>query len=155
VQPTRDILEAVILRAEHEAGEIGVSVIERILNELHRLDEQFLDEVNWRIPVIIQTLHILRNGEAPNSVTTSQLDPIVHEVDALYDLANRVRSSMMIMFLHSLRSVLFVGTYRKASALAQWFEIVEARVQSLVPMAEQWVNIGRTERADISEILRA
>jgi hypothetical protein len=155
VQPTRDILEAVILRAEHEAGEIGVSVIERILNELHRLDEQFLDEVNWRIPVIIQALHILRNGEAPNSVTASQLDPIVYEVDALYDLANRVRSSMMIMFLHSLRSVLFVGTYRKASALAQWFEIVEARVQSLVPMAEQWVNIGRTERADISEILRA
>ncbi len=38
VQPTRDVLEAVILRAGHEAGEIGVSVIEHILNELDRLD---------------------------------------------------------------------------------------------------------------------
>jgi hypothetical protein len=155
VQPTRDILEAVILRAEHEAGEIGVSVIERILNELHRLDEQFLHDVNRRVPVIIQTLHFLRSGQTPNSVTTSHIDPIVHEVDALYDLANRVQASMMIMFLHSLRSVLFVGAYRKASTLPQWAEMIEARVHSLVPMAEQWVNIGRTERADISDILRA
>jgi len=148
-------LEAVILRAEHEAGEIGVSVIERIINELHRLDEQFLDDVNRRVPVIIQALHTLRSGETPNSVTTSHIDPIVNEVDALYDLANRVQASMMIMFLHSLRSVLFVGAYRKASTLPQWVEMIEARVQSLVPMAEQWVHIGRTERADISEILRA
>ena len=33
--------------------------------------------------------------------------------------------------------------------------MVEARVRTLIPMAEQWVTIGRTERADISEILRA
>jgi hypothetical protein len=28
-------------------------------------------------------------------------------------------------------------------------------VQTVIPMAKQWVNIGRTERANISEILRA
>jgi len=39
--------------------------------------------------------------------------------------------------------------------LRHWQEMVEARVRTLIPMAEQWVNIGRTERADISEILRA
>jgi len=32
VQPTRDVLEAVIMRAGHEAGEISVSVIERIID---------------------------------------------------------------------------------------------------------------------------
>lgn len=42
VQPARDVLEAIILRVEHEAGEIGVSAVERIIKELHRLDEQFL-----------------------------------------------------------------------------------------------------------------
>ncbi len=179
VQPTRDVLEAVILRAGHEAGEIGVTVIERILNESHRLDEQFLEDVNRRVPVIIQALHNLRSRETTDSVTASQLDSIVCEVDALYDLANRVqaamltmflhelraflvcdlanrvKTSMLTMFLHRLRSFLLVNAYRKASTPPQWLEMVEARVQTLIPMAEQWVNIGRTERADIREILRA
>jgi HD-GYP domain-containing protein (c-di-GMP phosphodiesterase class II) len=153
VQPTRDVLEAVILRAEHEAGEIGVSVIKRIINELHRLDEQFLEDVNRRVPVIIQALHNLRSQETTDFGTASQLDPIVCELDALYDLANRVQASMMTMFLHGLRSFLLGSAYRKTSMLPQGLEMVEARVQTLIPMAEQWVNIGRTERADISEIL--
>jgi len=155
VQPTRDVLEAVILRAEHEAGEIGVSVLERILKELNRLDEQFLEDVHRRVPVIVQALHNLPSQETTDSVTASQLDPIMCEVDALYDLANRVQASMMTMFLHGLRSFLLVSACRKASTLPQWLEMVEARVQTLIPMAEQWVNIGRTDRADISEILRA
>jgi len=154
VQPTRDVLEAIILRVEHQAGEIGVSVIEHIINELQIIDEQFLEDVKRRVPVIIQALHNLRSQETTDSVTASQLDPIVCEVDAIYDLANRVQASMMTMCLHGLRSFLPVSTYRKASTLPQWLEMVEARVQTLIPMAEQWVNIGRTERADISEILR-
>jgi len=48
-----------------------------------------------------------------------------------------------------------MNAYRKAPTLPQWLEMVEARVQTLIPMAEQWVNIGRTERAEISKILRA
>jgi hypothetical protein len=155
VQPTRDVLAAVILRAEHEAGETSVSMIERILNELHRLDEQFLDDVNRRVPVIIQALHNLRSQETTDSVTASQLDPIVREVDALFDLANRLQASTTILFLHGLRSLLVVSAYRKASTLPEWLEKVEARVQTLIPMAEQWVDIGQTERTDISEILRA
>jgi hypothetical protein len=178
VQPTRDVLEAVILRAGHEAGEIGVPVIERILNELHKLDEQFLEDVNRRVTVILQALHNVRSQELTDSVTASQLDPIVCEVNALYelanrvhasmmtmfldglrsflsDLANRVHASMMTMFLHGLRSFQPASASNKASTLPQWFELVEVRVQTLIPMAEQWVNIGRTERADISEILRA
>jgi hypothetical protein len=175
VQTTRDVLGAVILRAGHEAGEIGVSVIDRTINELHGLDEQFLEEVNRRVPVIIQALHNLRTQETTDRVTTSQLDPIVYQVDALRELANRVKASVMTMFLDGLRSFLLdlanraqasmflprlrsfllVNAYKKPSMLRQWLEMVEARVRTLIPMAEQWVNIGRTERADISEILRA
>jgi hypothetical protein len=171
VQPTRDVLEAVIRRAGHEAGEIGVSVIERILNELQTLDEQFLEGVNRRVTVIIQALHHVRSQT--DSVTASQLDPIVGEVNALYELANGVQASIMTMFLDRLRSFLLdlanrvqaspfrlrsflhVNAYKKPSTLRPSLEMVEARVQTLIPMAEQWVNIGRTEREDISKILRA
>ena len=173
VQPARDVLEAVILRAGHEAGEIGVSVIERILHELQAHDEQFLEDVNRRVTAIIEALHNLRTQETTDAVTAAQLDPIVREVDALYELANGVQAPVMTMFVDDLRSFLlelvnrvqaskfrvrsflFVNAYKKPSKLRPSLEMLEARMQSLVPMAEQWVNIGRTERADISRILRA
>jgi hypothetical protein len=155
VQPTRDVLEAVILRAEDESGEIEASVIERILNDLDRLDEQFLEEVHRRVPIIVRAIHNLRTHETTDFVTASQLDPVVREVDALHDLASRVQASMMTMFLQGLRSFLLVTAYRKASTLPQRLETVEARMEALIPMAEQWVNIGRIERAAISEILPA
>jgi hypothetical protein len=155
VQPTRDVLEAVILRAEDESGEIETSVIERILNDLDRLDEQFLEEVHRRVPIIVRAIHNLRTHETTDFVTASQLDPVVREVDALHDLASRVQASMMTMFLQGLRSFLLVTAYRKASTLPQRLETVEARMEALIPMAEQWVNIGRIERAAISEILPA
>ncbi|HET9846358.1 MAG TPA: HD-GYP domain-containing protein [Nitrospira sp.] len=171
VQPTRDVLEAVIRRAGHEAGEIGVSVIERILNELQTLDEQFLEGVNRRATVIIQALHHVRSQT--DAVTASQLDPIVGEVNALYELANAVQASIMAVFLDRLRSFLLdlknrvqaspfrlrsflhLNAYKKPSTLRPSLEMVEARVQTLILMAEQWVNIGRTEREDISKILQA
>ena len=175
VHPTRDVLEAVILRAGHEAGEIDVYVIERILKDLQRLDEQFLEDVNQRVPVIIQALHNVRSQQTTGSVTASQFDPILREVDVLYELANRVQASIMTISLDGLRSFirnlenpvqasrllprlrsfLLMNANKKLPTLPQWLEMVEARVQTLIPMAEQWANIGRTERADISEILRA
>ena len=155
VQPTRDVLEAVILMAEHEGGDLEATSIGRILNELNTLDEEFVEEVRKRVPVIIRELHNLRGQETPDFVTATQLDPIVREVDTLHDLAGRVQASMMTMFLQGLRSFLLVTAYRKASMLPQRLEMVEARMQALIPMAEQWVNIGRIERAAISEILPA
>ncbi len=153
VQPTRDVLEAVILRAEREGGVIETSSVWRILNELDSLDEQFLEEIHRRVPVIVEVLNNLRSQGAADFVTASQLDPVIQEVDALHDCASRVQASMMTMFLQGLRSFLLVAAYRKASTLPQRLETVEARIQTLVPMAEQWVNIGRIERAAISEIL--
>ncbi len=175
VQSPRDVLGAVILRGGHEAGEIDVSVIERILNELQGLDEQFLEDVNRRVPIIMQALRHVRTQETTDPVIASQLDSIVGEVDALCELANRVHAPIMTMFLDGLRSFvldlanhvqaskflprlrsfLLVKAYTKPSTLRQRLEMVEARVRTLVPMAEQWVTIGRTERADIREILRA
>jgi hypothetical protein len=103
----------------------------------------------------VRAIHNLRTQETTDFVTASQLDPVVREVDALHDLASRVQASMMTMFLQGLRSFLLVTAYRKASTLPQRLETVEARMEALIPMAEQWVNIGRIERAAISEILPA
>jgi hypothetical protein len=146
-------LEAVIQRAEREADHCDVAGVGRILAELDRLDEEFLQEVRRRVPIISSTLSNLRAQGAMDFVTASQLDPILEQVEALYDLASHVQATMITMFLQGLRSFLMVAAYRKASTLAQRLGTVETRIHALIPMAEQWVNIGRVERSAINDIL--
>jgi hypothetical protein len=86
-------------------------------------------------------------------VTASQLDPVVQQVEALHDIAGSVQAGMITMFLQGLRSFLMVAAYRKAATLPQRLATVETRIQALIPMAEQWVSIGRVERGAIAEIL--
>ena len=86
-------------------------------------------------------------------MTASQLEPIIKEVGALHDASVSVEAGTITMFLQGLRSFLIVASYRKTATLAQRLATVEGRIQALVPMAEQWVSIGRVERAAISEIL--
>jgi len=153
MQPARDVLEAVIQRAEREADHLDVASVGRILIELDRLDEEFVQEVRRRVPIISSILSDLRAQGATDFVTASQLDPILDQVEALYDLATHVQATMITMFLQGLRSFLMVAAFRKTTTLAQRLGTVETRIHALIPMAEQWVNIGRVERSAISDIL--
>ncbi len=155
IQPARDVLEAVIQRAEREADHLDVAAVGRILTDLDRLDEEFLQEVRRRVPIISSTLANLRASGATDFVTASQLDPILEQVEALHDLANHVQATMITMFLQGLRSFLMVAAYRKTATLGQRLGTVETRIHSLIPMAEQWGNIGRVERSAINDILPA
>ncbi len=155
MQPARDVLETVIMRAAQESGEVSAGRVREILEDLDRLDERFLEEVTRRVPVMNEALNNLReNGEA-DFVTASQLDPVVQQVEALEDSAVAVQANMITTFLQGLRSFLMVAAYRKAATLPQRLATVQSRIQALVPMAEQWVNIGRVERTAIAEILPA
>ncbi len=153
MQPARDVLEPVIQRAEREADHFDVAGVGRILTELDRLDEEFLQEVRRRVPIISSTLSNLRAQGTTDFVTASQLNPILEQVEALYDLASHVQATMITMFLQGLRAFLMVAAYRKTSTLAQRLGTVETRIHALIPMAEQWVNIGRAERSAINDIL--
>lgn len=155
MQPARDMLEAVIHRAE-EAGEaeqqVDVSMIERILRDLDRQDDEFLQAVHERVPRMTEALATLR-GQAASFVTASQLDPILNEVEFLHDQAKSVQAMTIMLFLQGLKSFLSVTAYRKVTALPSRLEALELRLKTLIPMAEQWVNLGRLERATIEEIL--
>lgn len=153
LQPTRDVLEAVIQRAEKEADHLDVERVRRILGELNALDDAFVQEIHRRVPIISSTLASIRSIGAKDFVTASQLDPIFEQVEALYDLAGRVQATTITVFLQGLRAFLMVSAYRKTSSMAQRLGAVESRIQALIPMAEQWSNIGRVERSAISEIL--
>ncbi|MCC6139849.1 MAG: HD domain-containing protein [Nitrospira sp.] len=157
MQPARDMLEAVIHRAE-EVGEVeqpvDVSAIERILHDLDRQDNEFLQAVYSRVPQMTEALASLR-AQAASFVTASQLDPILGHVEFLHDQAKAVQAMTIMMFLQGLKSFLTVTAYRKVTSLPIRLEALELRLKTLVPMAEQWVNLGRLERATIEEILPA
>ncbi|HZN44677.1 MAG TPA: hypothetical protein VFB56_05085, partial [Nitrospiraceae bacterium] len=153
VQPTRDVLDGVIRRAEQEDGEVTVDGIRRILEELDRMDERFVDEVGQRIPVVSRMLTDLQKDGRTDFVTSSQLAPVLEQVEALHDASETVQAGMITMFLQGLRAFLMVAAYRKTPTLAKRLAAVDSRIQALVPMAEQWVSIGRVERAVIGEIL--
>jgi hypothetical protein len=159
LQPARDVLDAVIQRAEQEMGQdptrVDVGTIERILRDLDRLDEEFLREVHERIPAMTELLGALRERSAPDFVTASQLDPILGHVEALHDFAKTINAATILMFLQGLKSFLASMAYRKVDSLPQRLEAIELRLKALVPMAEQWVALGRLERAAIEEILPA
>lgn len=159
LQPARDVLDAVIQRAEQEAGadptRVDVGTVERILHDLDRLDEEFLREVHARIPAMTELLVALRERGAVDFVTASQLDPILAHVEALHDFAKTINATTILMFLQGLKSFLTSTAYRKVDTLPQRLEAIELRLKALVPMAEQWVTLGRLERAAIEEILPA
>jgi len=157
MQPARDMLEAVIHRAEEvsEAEQpVDVPTIERILRDLDRQDNEFLQAVHSRVPQMTGALASLR-AQAASFVTASQLDPILGHVEFLHDQAKLVQAMTIMMFLQGLKSFLTVTAYRKVTSLPIRLEALELRLKTLVPMAEQWVNLGRLERATIEEILPA
>ena len=157
VQPSRDVLEAVIARAEQEVGpkedQIAVEAVKRILRDLGRLDEEFLKEVHERVPAMTEQLRQLRQQGAQDFVTSSQLAPVASHVAALQELANTIHAATITMFLQGVQSFLSAAAYRKVETLPQRLQAVEVRIQTLTPMAEQWVTLGRLEIASIEDIL--
>ena len=153
VQPARDVLDAVVFRAEQKGADVTADGIRRILDELDRMDEQFVDEVARRIPVVSRQLADLRKQGTTDFVTVAQLAPVIDQVEALHHASEAVQAGMITMFLQGLRAFLMVAAYRKTTSLAQRLAAVESRIQALLPMAEQWVSIGRVERAAIADIL--
>ena len=153
IQPARDVLEAVIARATEETGELTAGRMRELLGDLDRIDGEFLQEISRRVPIMIHALTDLRQSGETDFVTASQLDPVIQDVEALQDAAASVQANSITIFLQGLRSFLMVAAYRKEATLPQRLSAVESRLRALVPMAEQWVNIGRVERAAIAEIL--
>jgi len=117
------------------------------------LDDEFLREVHDRVPAMINLLSKLRGEGTADFVTASQLDPVFVHIDSLHDAARSIQATTIMMFLQGIKSFLDATVYRQLPALPYRLEAIDSRLQTLVPMAEQWVHLGRLERAAIEAIL--
>lgn len=157
LQPVRDVLETVIRRAEQEAergaGVVDARAIGRLLQELDELDERFLALMQGHIPAVITTLKQVVHTSEDRLFPPQALEPLFVEIDALSDAAERVDAANISQFLHGLRTFLRVTAQHKPTVIRERLAAVEERLATLIPLAQQWVDVGRVERAAIFDIL--
>lgn len=157
LEPVRDVLETVIQRAEREVAE-GATVVDartigRLLQELDELDERFLTHIQARVPSVIATLSRIARAGEERVFPPQALEPIFDEIDVLSDAAERVSAVNISLFLQGLRTFLRVTAQHKPAAIRERLAAVEERLSTLIPLAQQWVDVGQVERAAIFDIL--
>ncbi len=159
MEPARDVLESVIERAEHIVGKgqdhVAVEVVAQILRDLDKTDEEFLQDIHERIPSIIGRIAHLREPGKSGGVTATDLDQIYVHVNALEQLARMNDAKTILLLLQGIKSLLTNTANRSAEAFPERLQAVGERIKWLIPMTEQWVTLGRLERASIQEILPA
>lgn len=158
LEPTRNLVELVIRRAEGDSvqdyASISGSTVQRILRELDGLDEQFLSEVHRLMPVLSKVVSGLKTGgDSSASMPNGNLEPVLCQLQSLHEAARAVNATAIMRFLHGLHTFLTVVAHRGVSLVRQRLEAVTSRLGAVVPMAQQWVEVGRVERAAIGKVL--
>ncbi|MGH7204916.1 MAG: Hpt domain-containing protein [Nitrospiraceae bacterium] len=158
LEPTRNLVELVIRRTEGDSAQgrdsINGSTVQRILRELDGLDEEFLSEVQRLMPVISKVVSDLKaGGNSSASMPNEKLEPVLHQIQSLHEAARAVNATAIMRFLHGLHTFLTVVAHRGVSLVQQRLEAVTSRLGAVVPMAQQWVDVGRGERAAIGKVL--
>ncbi|MBS0178633.1 MAG: HD domain-containing protein [Nitrospira sp.] len=156
-EPVRDVLEAVIDRAEAEAAggakPVDARAIGRMLEELDTLDERFLEHMQARVPKVVDTLRRITRAGEERPLRPQALEPIFEDIDDLSGSAEQVCAANINLFLQGLRTFLRVTAQHKPAAIRERLAAVEERLATLIPLAQQWVDVGRVERAAIFDIL--
>ena len=157
VEPVRDVLDTVIQRAEREraggAALVDARTIGRVLQELDELDERFLGHMQARVPSVIATLSRIARASEERVLPPQALEPIFDEIDVLFEASEQVSAANISVFLEGLRTFLRVTAQHKPAAIRERLAALEERLATLIPLAQQWVDVGRVERAAIFDIL--
>ncbi|MGC3976057.1 MAG: hypothetical protein QM771_16980 [Nitrospira sp.] len=71
----------------------------------------------------------------------------------LFEASEKVCAENISVFLQGLRTFLRVTAQHKPAVIRERLAAVEERLATLIPLAQQWVDVGRVERAAIFDIL--
>src|SRR5947209_8727407 len=157
LEPSRNLVELVLRRlhrlSDQESADVTAASIASILHQLEWLDVRFLQETRRRLDTLQQGLAGLKAGTKDPHAQSAKLQDGLREISVLYETARDVRATSIIQFLHGLETLLLEVVYKGVALDPQRVEAVAARVDSLVAMAQQWVQMGRTEKAAIEKAL--
>jgi chemotaxis protein histidine kinase CheA len=150
-------LAELVLRKVHAAQEIESSTVPaaalgHIMQELRNVDERFLEEMRQRSTAIQQVLGQLKTDPADVTEYQVRIQEALREVAFLYPPIAAVGATEILEFLHGLETFLVNILYKQVAVPTQHMEAVMARLAAIGVVAQEWVDIGRKEWADLAKI---
>jgi hypothetical protein len=156
MQPVRDILDEIIRTAERlDSGShpVDAQCIGRILSDLDAQDEHFLQEIMNRVPALDHAIGELKKRQGDMPISGKSLGSVLHEIESLHGLADHVHAVAITTVLQCFRGLLLAGARGNSEGCLDRLLAFRPRLAGLVPLANQWVEIGRIERTAIIDIL--
>jgi len=156
---TRHTADAIIRRAKQDYGERGwrlvdATIMGQIVQELDRSDEEFVNEVRKQLSTITGIFADFTSPHADMLLSNGRVEKLLLEVQALHDSARTFEAKPVMEFFHGLHSFLTIVSQQTVDIPPSRLEAVEARMKRIVPIAEQWVEIGKKERATVQQFVR-
>jgi chemotaxis protein histidine kinase CheA len=157
LEPSRNLIELVLRRLhrmlDQETTGITAATVSSLLHQIEGLGSRFLEETQGRLTVIAKVLTDLQSAEgAPESRRQSAQDAL-RELSFLYEAAMDVGAVEIAQFHHGLESLLLEVAYQGAVPSPQRIAGVASRMEAVITMARQWVEMGRAEKAAIETAL--
>lgn len=156
----RHTADAIVRRAKQDYGERGwrlidAAIMSQIVQELDRSDEQFVNEVRKRLPTIAGIYADFTSPHADMLLSNGRMEKLLQEVQALHESARTFEAKPIMQFFHGLHSFLTIVSQKTIDISPPRLEAVEARLKRVIPLAEQWVEIGKKERAAVQQLVHS
>ena len=154
--PRRHTIDAVVRKAKRDYGERGwravdAATVMQIVQELDRSDDELMKEIHKRLPTIISIFADCASPHADMLLSNGRMEKLLQEVQTMHDSARSLEAKPVMQFFHGLHMFLMIVSQKAVDIAQSRLEAVEFRLKKIVPIAEQWVEEGKKERAAIQE----
>ncbi len=157
LEPSRNLIEFVLRRLhrmlDQETTGITAATVSSLLHQIEGLDERFLGEIQQRLAAVMKVLKDLKSAGGKPEVQKRNLQDALREISFLYEMAGDVGAVAIAQFLHGLETLLLEVVYKGIALSPQRVDGVTSRVEAIITMAQQWVEMGRAENATIEKTL--
>lgn len=157
LEPSRNLIEFVLRRLhrmlDQETTGITAATVSSLLHQIEGLDEHFLGEIQQRLTMVTKVLADLKSATGKPETQTRNLQDALREISFLYEMARDVGAVAIAQFLHGLETLLLEVVYKGVALSPQRVDGVTSRVEAIITMTRQWVEMGRAENAAIEKTL--
>ncbi len=156
LEPSRNLIEFVLRRLhrmlDQDTTGITAATVSSLLHQIEGLDAHLLGEVKQRLATVTKALKDLKAGGKVDAQKRNLQDAL-REISLLYEVARDVGAVPIAQFLHGLETLLLEVVYKDVALSPQRVDGVASRVAAIAAMAQQWVEMGRAEKAAIEKAL--
>ena len=157
LEPSRNLIEFVLRRLhrmlDQETTGITAATVSSLLHQIEGLDAHFLGEIQQRLKAVTKVLKDLKSAGGKPEAQKRNLQDTLREISFLHEAARDVGAMAIAQFLYGLEILLLEVVYKGVALSPQRVDGVASRVEAIIAMTSQWVELGRAEKAAIEKVL--